>query len=115
MNKTIFYKMLIILTVALMLVIMISTIVSAGTIDTNINSINPSDDMQEWGNRILGPIKVVGVFVSVAMTMVVGIKYMLMSVEEKAEYKNTAIAYLVGAILIFATPQLIDFIYNFMN
>lgn len=115
MNNTKIYKILIVLTVILMFGILISNKAFAGTVDTNINSIIPNNDMQEWGNRILGPIKVVGIFVSVAMTMVVGIKYMLSSVEEKAEYKKTAIAYLVGAILIFVTPQLIDFIYNIIN
>lgn len=111
MNKKVIYK---ILTVILFFTILISNI-SFAKIDTNINEIKPGSDFSEVGNRILGTIKVVGVFVSVAMTMVVGIRYMMMSVEEKAEYKKTAIAYLVGAILIFATPQLIDFIYNTMN
>ena len=40
---------------------------------------------------------------------------MLSSVEEKAEYKKTVIAYMVGAILIFATAQLVGFIYDTMN
>lgn len=114
MNKNVWCKVLIILTIILMFVLLISNITFA-TIDTNINSITPNNEISELGNRITGAIKLIGIFVSVAMTMVIGIKYMVMSVEEKAEYKKTAIAYLTGAILIFATTQLIDFIYDIMN
>ena len=49
------------------------------------------------------------------MTMIVGIKYMLCSVEEKAEYKKTAIAYLIGALLIFATTGIISYINDIMD
>lgn len=114
MRKTLFWKILIILAVILILILLVSNIALA-TIDTNIDTIKPDDGFSDVGNRILGVIKVVGAFVSVGMTMVVGIKYMTSSVEEKAEYKKTAIAYLIGAILIFATTQLIDFVYDFMN
>ena len=47
--------------------------------------------------------------------MVLGIKYMMGSAEEKAEYKKTMIPYLVGAILIFAATTIANVIYNFAN
>lgn len=67
------------------------------------------------GNQILGPIKVIGIFVAVTMIMIVGIKYMLSSTEEKAEYKKTAILYLLGALLIFASTQIVGFISKFAS
>ena len=36
------------------------------------------------------------------MLAVLGVKYMLGSVEEKAEYKKDLIPYFIGAVLLFA-------------
>lgn len=114
-NRKSLFKALIIFTVAILIVLLSSNIVFA-TIDTNITIGNKMrNEAAPIGNKIVGAIKVVGIFVSVAMTMIVGIRYMLSSVEEKAEYKKTTIIYLVGILLIFATTQLIDFIYNLIN
>ena len=61
---------------------------------------------------ILGAINVFGVVVSVITLIGVGIKYMLGSVEEKAEYKNTLGMYLLGAFLVFSISTLPNIIYN---
>ena len=44
--------------------------------------------------------------------MVIGIKYMMGSAEEKAEYKKTMIPYLIGAVLLFAAVNLATYIYG---
>lgn len=61
----------------------------------------------DFGNIIIGAIRVVGVVVLVATLMIIGIKYMTGSVSEKAEYKKTMIPYLVGAFVFLALTQLI--------
>ena len=38
--------------------------------------------------------------------VVLGIKYMIGSAEEKAEYKKTMIPYIIGAILVFAASAI---------
>ena len=58
------------------------------------------------GNRIIGVITTVGVVVAVVVLLVLGIKYMMGSASEKAEYKKTMIPYLVGAILIFGASAI---------
>lgn len=117
MKKKVLYKLLIVFVVIAIATLLLSNVVFGGTINTNGVVIGRRliNEAAPVGNRIVGVIKVVGIFVSVAMTMIVGMRYMLSSVEEKAEYKKTAIIYLIGAILIFSTTQLIDFIYNMMN
>ena len=40
------------------------------------------------GNRIIGALKAIGTILSVAVIVVLGIKYMMGSAEEKAEYKK---------------------------
>lgn len=117
MKKKVLYKFLIGFIVISIVILLLSSVVFAGTINTTGVQIGTRliNEAAPIGNRVVGVIKVVGIFVSVAMTMIVGIRYMLSSVEEKAEYKKTAIIYFVGAVLIFATTQFIDFIYNIMN
>lgn len=58
------------------------------------------------GNQIIGIITTVGVVVSVIILLVLGIKYMMGSASEKAEYKKTMIPYLVGAVLIFGASAI---------
>ena len=70
-------------------------------------------EFDTFGQKIIGGIQAVGSIVSVAILVVLGVKYMVGSAEEKAEYKKTMIPYLVGAILVFAASNIAGFVYNF--
>ena len=70
---------------------------TGGNAQTNVTNI---------GNQIIGVITTVGVVVAVVVLLVLGIKYMMGSASEKAEYKKTMIPYLVGAILIFGASAI---------
>ena len=48
----------------------------------------------------------IGIIVAVVVLLVLGIKYMMGSASEKAEYKKTMIPYLVGALLIFGASAI---------
>ena len=77
---------------------------------------NPgSQQLSDIGGVVLGAVNVVGAFVSVAMLMIIGIKFMMGSVEEKAEYKKTMFPYTIGAILLFSGTTLINCIYKMFN
>ena len=52
----------------------------------------------------------IGSIVSVAALILIGIKYILGSVEEKAEYKKTLKPYLIGAVMVFAITNLLGII-----
>ena len=75
---------------------------------------SPSDGevgvVLDKANIIIGIIQVVGVAVALITIMVLGIKYMIGSTSEKAEYKSTMIPYLIGAILFFGITQVIAFV-----
>lgn len=62
--------------------------------------------------NLLGYINVIGIVISVIVLIVIGIKYMLGSVEEKAEYKKTMMGYLIGALLLFASTTIANILYN---
>lgn len=76
---------------------------------------NNTDDIGNIGGKLMGIIQVVGVVIAVLVLMVLGVKYMMGSAEEKAEYKKTMIPYIVGAILIFAAATIANAIYNFAS
>ena len=71
-----------------------------------------SDKLKAKAEIILGVIQVVGVVVSVIMLMAIGIKYMLGSIDEKAEYKKTMIYYMLGALLLFSATTIPNILYK---
>ena len=116
-------SMKILITIATMCLI-ISMGVSVVLATDESGSISPSSlsanysgtgGIQTIGQKIMGIIQTAGVVIAVIVLMVLGIKYMMGSAEEKAEYKKTMIPYLVGAILIFAATTIANVIYNFAN
>ena len=71
-----------------------------------------TNDLTKVGNNIVTIIQVVGIVIAVIVLLVIGIKYMMSSASEKAEYKKTMIPYIVGAVLIFAGTSLVRVIYS---
>ena len=69
----------------------------------------------DLGNNIVGVIRVVGIIVAVVILLILGIKYMMGSAEEKADYKKSMIPYLVGAVLIFASSTIVGIVYDMVN
>lgn len=109
MNKTI--KIVSTILSMLLLVVMLSNMVMAvnpGTIAGSLTGTATSrqSSVTKVGNQIIGIITTVGVVVAVVILLVLGIKYMMGSASEKAEYKKTMIPYLVGAVLIFGASAI---------
>lgn len=69
-----------------------------------------ADQVKDIGNKIIGIVQFIGSFASVIVLVVLGIKYMSGSVEEKAEYKKTMVPYLIGAIMVFGITNLLGII-----
>lgn len=74
-----------------------------------------SSQLTNLGGKIIGILQVIGIVVAVVVLLVLGIKYMMGSAEEKAEYKKTMIPYLVGALLIFAASTIVNVVYNLFS
>lgn len=112
MKKTI-KMMLILLVITAMFITFGTTFSMAGGVDASGiagqltgTATGASDSVVSIGNQIIGIITTVGVVVAVVVLLVLGIKYMMGSASEKAEYKKTMIPYLVGAILIFGASAI---------
>ena len=65
-----------------------------------------TENLVSAGNQIATIIRVVGIILSVIILMILGIKYMMGSASEKAEYKKTMIPYVIGAIVLFGASAL---------
>lgn len=108
---------------SLILVVMLVTIFVAGTVhadfdfspnDVELQSPNDEDvkDIKDISGKILGGIQIGGIVLSIGILMVLGIKYMMGSTSEKAEYKKTMIPYLIGAVILFTATSLANGIFN---
>jgi len=102
-----------------MVAIMLVGITCNAVLAFNPASVKPNtsgtSSIQKMGNQIVGIIQTVGTIVSVAVLVVLGVKYMMGSAEEKAEYKKTMVPYVVGAVLVFAASNVAGFIYNWAS
>ncbi len=114
-------------TIKILLVMII--LITAFTITVNAASsgsgVDPSDftgnpnysttSIRNLGNNIIQIISVIGSSISVIVLVVLGIKYMMGSAEEKAEYKKTLLPYLIGAALVFAASSIAGIVFNFTS
>lgn len=73
------------------------------------------DGIKSLGNKIIGILQTVGVVLSVVILVILGIKYMMGSAEEKADYKKTMIPYIIGAACIFLAPTIANMLYSFLK
>lgn len=64
------------------------------------------------GGTIVSALKIIGTVIAIVGVMIMGIKYMIGSVEQKAEYKKTMIPYIIGCILIFAITRIVSIVYD---
>lgn len=98
-----------------------------GSSSTGAGAINPDDykpndltalDYQKpfaFAKTILTAITITGVVICVITVMFLGMKYMVGSVEEKAEYKKTMLPIVVGMILLVCTSTIVSIIYNIVS
>jgi len=107
-------KILIVLINIILILFLISNVVFGTLIDEFEKSIDTSGagELKDTGETILGVIQVIGTITAVAMLMILGVKYMMGSADQKAEYRKSMLPYFIGAILIFAASNLADTIYG---
>lgn len=95
-----------VIAIIISIVMLASTCFALEPKDINGNANINTGIIQNAGNQIATIIRTVGIVASVIILMILGIKYMMGSAEEKAEYKKTMIPYVVGAIVLFGASAL---------
>ncbi len=111
-NKNIIF----IISFCILLIILMHNFCFAATstkMDTSI-TIDPTaaNESETQTRKFLGAIQLVGSVASVIALAVIGIRYMMSSLEEKAEMKGVLIYYVIGCALVFATSNLLSVVYN---
>ena len=104
----------ILLTVVLALMLLTTTAFAAkpGDFASGGNDVS-GGTLSKAGKNIIETIRTVAMIVSVIVLMVLGIKYMMGSAEEKASYKKTMMPYIVGAILVFGAAAVSNMVFDF--
>lgn len=104
------------------LIIMVSINVSFADISSQIKDLNSGSvdatsntSVTNMGKQIVAVIQTIGIVVAVVVILILGIKYMLGSPEEKSEYKKSMFPYFIGAVLIFAASTIVNIVYNLAN
>ena len=87
--------------------------VYAMTVGTLHGSVTDTPEMKNMSQKVIQIISTIGSILSVIVIIVLGIKYMMGSVEERADYKKTMLPYLIGAAFIFAASNIANIVYEF--
>ena len=78
-------------------------------------NITAENEIGEMAGKLLGTINVIGVVCSIIVIIIIGIKYMLGSIEEKAEYKKTIWIYVLGMFFLISATTIPNIIYNIIS
>ena len=71
-----------------------------------------NSSITDVGNGIVTILTTIGIVLSVIVLVILGIKYMMGSVEERADYKKTMMPYIIGAALVFAASTIANIVYK---
>lgn len=111
--KKLYKHIFIILIIAITIIFFISTVSFGFDIyDVKGQETIADGRIDSIGQNVIKVLGVIGSIASVVFIVVLGIKYLLGSVEEKAEYKKTMLPYFIGAFLVFAASAIASMIFN---
>lgn len=103
----------------LILIININNVYALQIIDTNEfepdSSMTDDDYLIDRANIIVTVIRNVGIVIAVITLMIIGVKSMFASSEERSEYKQALPGYIIGAFLIAAMSALPSLIYYIVS
>lgn len=71
-----------------------------------------SQEFRDMVGRLIGLIKWTSIIGAVIMITFLGVKYMVGSLEEKAQYKKSMVPWVVGTAIVAISSTIVDFIYN---
>lgn len=96
-------------------ILIADTDLGLGDLDNYKGTSSDSPSLTQKASNVLGVIQNVGVVISVVMLIVIGIKYMMGSVEEKADYKSALKPYIIGAFVLFTGSILPNIIFKMVQ
>ena len=113
-------KILVVLMFALQIILIANNVFAAGQAWTpnfseleNKGAGNAETSVKDIMGAIITIIRIIGTGISIIMITYVAIKYMSAAPQEKAEFKKSATALIVGAVVLFAGTNILTIISNF--
>ena len=67
------------------------------------------------GNTIIGAMQFIGSILSVVVLIGLGIKFIIGSAEEKAEYKESFKPYIIGAVMVFSITNFLGILSDILS
>jgi len=117
MSKTI--KLISALLIAVIMVMTLSNTVfaAAGVLNSldgqvSLNSVQGGDKVATLAGRIISFIQYVAIIAGAVILAVLGIKYMMGSVEEKAEYKKSFVPLIVGIVVVMGAITIANVLFQ---
>lgn len=109
-------KILTIVLLVAMIVLSVSEVFAAGEILSNIEAasnttVNMGTLPQTIG-KVIAYIRNAAIIIGVVIIIILGIKYMLGSVEEKAGYQKSFVPLVVGIIVVMAATSIASFLFS---
>ena len=112
-------KILSVIVLIIFTLIIFKSVVNADTGEMITSLSNPTyadtEEIVDIGEKIVGIIQIIGTVVAVVIMVILGIKYITSSIEEKADIKKAMIPYVIGAILIFSTTSIVRVVYSLVK
>jgi len=110
----------------LLMVVMMTTVFSTVCLAGGDTTLSPesikgkgqavaTEDIQKVGGTIFKTIRNIAAILLVVLIAILGVKFMMGSTEEKAEYKKSFIPLIVGVALVLAATTLAGFIWDTFN
>ena len=71
-----------------------------------------SDELIDSAGKVIALIRNIAVIAGVIILTVLGVKYMMGSVEEKAEYKKSMMPLVIGIVVVMAATSIASFLFS---
>ena len=118
MNKTM--KIFAILAIGILLVSLMSTNIFASSAGELINAVNAginnanvnSTGLANTAGKVIKAIRNFAIIASVVILVVLGVKYMIGSVEQKAEYQKNFVPLIIGIVLVVGATSIASFFFS---
>ncbi len=115
MTKTM--KIISILMIAVMLVMVATPVFATNDASTLIDSITIKDPTKTDGmltilGKVLGILRWIAIIGGTVIIAILGIKYMMGSLEEKAEYKKSLIPLVVGIVVVMGATSIAKLLFD---
>lgn len=83
--------------------------------DYNPGTVEIDDKANKKSGIVLGYIRNIGIVISIISLMIIGIRSMIGSSQEKSEYKESLGTFVIGVFILLACTTIPSLIYNAMS